>query len=182
MQLDSTLEWVSHSAAPQTAVGAAGVNITFATIIDLLGSGVGTAPVNIIGNATLFGQDPGGIGKNKPDIEIVIGTAFTTSNAATANFAIQVAPDAGTPTYLPGTWETAAETGAKPVTELTAGQVLRLAMPPAPPNTMRPRYVQLLMQVPAATNMTAGTVSFAGIVFARDDMAQKNAARNYSVA
>ncbi len=179
MQIDSKLEFVPHSAAPQTAVGAAGATVTFSGIIDILGSGVGTVASSIIGNVTLFGEDVG-IGRNKPEIQINIGTAFTTGNAATGNFAIQVAPDDGTGN--PGTWETAAETGAKPVSELTANQVLRLAMPPAPPNTLRPRFIQLALLVPAATNMNAGTVSWAAIVFVRDDQANRRAARNYVVA
>jgi hypothetical protein len=182
MQIDSKLEFVPHTGAPQTVVGAAGATITFTGIIDLLGEGVGTAPGSIIGNATLFGDPGEGIGRTKPDIQISIGTAFTTSNAATANFAIQYAPDSGTPTYLPGTWETAAETGAKPVSECTANQVFRLAVPPAPPNTQRPRYMQLVVLIPAATAMTAGTVSWAGIVFARDDLAVRQGAKNFTVA
>ncbi len=177
MQIDSKLEFVPHASAPQTVVGAAGATITFTGVIDLLGSGTGTAPSNIIGNAALFGDPGEGIGRTKPDIQITIGTAFTTGTAATANFALQYAPDLGTPTFLPGTWETAAETGAKPVSEMTANQVLRLAMPPTPPNTPRPRFMQLVMLVPAATNMTAGTVSWAGIVFARDDQANKFGAK-----
>lgn len=181
MMIDSRLEFCPHAGAAQTLVGAAGAEITFTGIIDLLGSGSGTAPSNIIGNATLFGEDPG-IGRMRPEVQITIGTALTTGTAATARFTLQYAPDAGTPTYLPGTWEVAVASNAYPVSEMTAGAVVRFAMPVTPPNTPRPRFMQLTMQVPAATNMTAGTVSWAGIVFARDDLAQKNAARNYVVA
>lgn len=177
MQIDSTLEFVPHSGAAQTIVGAAGAEITFSGIIDLLGSGVGTAAPDTIGNISVFGQDPGTTSRHAPEIQITIGTAAATANSATGNFAVQYAPDDGT--NNPGTWEIAAETGAKAASELTAGQVLRMAMPPAPPNTRRPRFVQLVMDVPAATNFSAGTVSWAGIVLTRDDQTNKFAANNY---
>ena len=181
MLKDALLEFVPSSGAAETLVGAAGAEITFTRIIDLLGSGSGTAPVNIIGNATLFGYDPG-IGRTAPEVQITIGTALTTATAATARFTLQYAPDAGSPTYLPGTWEVAVASAAYPVSELTAGTVVRFAMPVTPPATPTPRFMQLTMQVPAATNMTAGTVSWAGIIFARDDQANKFAARNFVVA
>ena len=180
MMLDSQLEWVSHAGAPQSMVAGAGVTVPFNNIIDELGQGVGTAPANIIGNATLFGADAG-IGRFKLEAQINIGTAFATSNVATANFAIQVAPDLGAPTYQPGAWETAAETGAKPVAEMAANTVIRMDLPPAPPLTQRPRYIRMVLLVPAATNFTAGTVTFAGLVAGRDDQTNRQAAANYSV-
>jgi hypothetical protein len=179
---DVLVEFQSPQAAPASMVGAAGVNIQIGSVIDLLGVGQGQAPPNIIGNASLFGQDPG-IGIWVPEVEITVGTAFTTGNAATANIAFQYAPDTGAAGgYLPGAWETAAETGAKPVSEMTANQVLRMKVPPTPPNTPTPRFARLLFQVPAATNMTAGTITWAGIIQGRDDLQNKNAANNYVVA
>lgn len=181
MLLDSQLNFVSYAGAAQSMVAGAGVAVVLGDVKDLLGQGAGTAPANIIGNATVFGEDPG-IGRIRPVIQITIGTAFTTGNSATANFALQYAADAGSPTYQPGTWETATETGAKAVSEMTANQVLKLDWAAAPPNVQRPRFVRLVMLVPAGTNLSAGTVSFAGLTMARDDQAQKNQGKNYSVS
>src|SRR5215831_6956109 len=140
MMLDALLEFVAPG-SPQSMVGTAGNAIALTNVIDILGQGVGTAPGNIIGNRTLFGQDPD-IGIWTPEVQINIGTAFATGNAATANFAIQYAPDTGAAGgYAAGTWETAAELGPKPVSELSANQILRMALPPAPPNTLTPRYI-----------------------------------------
>lgn len=179
--LDAQWVFVAPPMAPVSAVAGAGVNVPIGQVIDLLGVGVGMAPPNIIGTAALFGEDPN-TGIWKLDLQINIGTAFTTGTAATGNFAIQVAPDTGAAGgYLPGTWETAEETGAKAASELTANQVLRLPMPPAPPATLRPRYMRLLLQVPAATDFTAGTVSGAFFVQGRDDLQNKQASSNYTV-
>ena len=152
-------------------------------MIDLLGQGVGQAPANIIGNAALFGEDPN-TGIWKLDLQVNVGTAFTTATSATANIAIQVAPDTGAGGgYLPGTWVTAEETGPHVVGTMTANQVLRLPMPPAPPEVPRPRYMRLLLQVaPASTGIfTAGTISAAFFVAARDDLQNRQATSNYVV-
>jgi hypothetical protein len=181
MMLDALVEFLGPQAAPVSAVGGAGAQIQIGNVIDLLGVGPGNAPPNIIGNAALFGEDPG-IGIWVPEVQINIGTAFATATSATANFAFQYAPDtAGT--YQPGAWETAAETGPKPASELTAQQVLRMKVPPTPPATPTPRYARILMTVaPAATGIfTAGTVTSAFIVQGRDDLQNRNAASNYVV-
>jgi hypothetical protein len=181
MMIDAALSFLLPPAPPQTMVGAAGVNIQIGQVIDLLGSGVGTAPSNIIGNVAVFGTDPN-TGVWKLDFQLDIGTAATTGTSATANFAIQVAPDSGASGgYLPGTWETAEETGPKAAAALVANAVIRLPMPPAPLSTPRPRYMRVLMVVPAATNFTAGTVTAAFFVQGRDDLQNKQAANNYVV-
>lgn len=184
MMLDAQLTFVSPQGPAVSAVGAAGAQIQLGQVIDLLGVGVGQAPPNIIGNATLFGQDTN-TGIWKLDLQVNVGTAFASATSATANIAIQVAPDTGAAGgYLPGTWETAEETGPKLSAEMTANQVLRLPMPPAPPATPRPRYVRLLLQVaPAASGIfTAGTISGAFFVQGRDDLQNRQAASNYTVA
>ena len=182
MMLDQSLTFVSPNGAAQSMVGAAGVAIPLNNVLDILGTGVGTPPAVVIGNRALFGQDMG-LGVWKPEIEINIGAAFVTGTSATANFSVEVAPDTGAAgSYQPGTWEIAAETGPKPASELTAGQVLRMAMPPAPPNTLTPRFYRMVMNVPAATDFTAGTVSGAFIVQGRDDLqSARQATSNYSV-
>src|ERR1700674_5653917 len=89
----------------QSMVGAAGVSIQIGIVQDLLGSGVGTNPTpsSIIGNVTLFGApDAMGVGKERPELNISVGTAFVTANAATLEVCLQGAPDLGAPTFQPG--------------------------------------------------------------------------------
>lgn len=162
-------------------VGGAGVTLQIGQIIDLLGSGVGTAPPSIIGNRSLYGVDPG-IGLMKPEVELDVLAGLATGNAATVEFAIQYAPDTGAGGgYQPGAWENVNTTGAKAVAEYPAGTQLRMDLPPAPPDQQLPppRYVRMVMIPAAATNLNAGTVQFAGIVMARTDFVQRNAPNNY---
>lgn len=175
--------------APFSLVGAAGANLP-TNPLDMLGLGVGVAPTPglIIGNVTLWGADFG-IASGKmgtPKLQVSIGTGLVTATAATLNLALQFAPDngaAGVPPYNPGAWQTVVETGALTAAQLPAGTVLaRFDWPPVFPQTLRPRFARLLAQVPAATDFTAGTINFAGVVFDRDDQANKQAARNYSVS
>ena len=164
-------------------VAAAGVAIPSLNVIDLLGQGVGTAPSNIIGNASTFGADVG-IGAITPFIEAVIGTACATGNAATLNVAFQAAPDSGAGGgYQPGTWTTIEETGPIAVARLTAGQIVaRFVFSPAFPASLAPRFLRLLFQVASSTNFTAGTISSAIVTMSRDDNAQKFATKNFIVA
>lgn len=167
-------------------VAGAGVDVPSTNIIDLLGLGVGVAPSDRIwGNTTVFGQaDAMGVGGMRPELIVNVGTAFVTANSATLNAALQAAVDTGAGGgYLPGTWQTIAETG-----ELTAAQLVAAAtimrmpwLPPFPEN-LRPRYLRLLFQVPAATNFTAGTIANALVTPCRDDQFQKYAAKNFTVA
>jgi hypothetical protein len=164
-------------------IAAAGVDIASTNTIDLLGSGVGTAPANIIGNATVFGMDVG-IGGVKPQVEAVIGTAATTGTSATLNVAFQGAADSGPGGgYLPSTWVTLVETGEIAAASLTAGQIIaRFDFPPAFPASFRPRYLRLLFQVPAGTTFTTGTISSAIVTNVRDDYAIKFQPKNFVVA
>jgi hypothetical protein len=178
MLTDALLAFVPIG-SPLSLVGGAGVALPSA-VIDLLGAGVGVAPPNIIGNATLFGTDAG-IGLVRPQLNCVIGTAPTTSNAATLNLAFQAAPDtAGT--HQPGTWQTLVETGYMTIAQLAANTVFaRFDFPPAFPANLNPRYLRLLAQPLTATNFTAGTISSALVVMARDDQSNKYQAANYVV-
>lgn len=164
-------------------VAGAGVSIPSTNVIDLLGQGVGTAPQNIIGNATNFGADVG-VGGITPQIDAIIGTACATGNGATLNVALQAAPDQGAGgNYQPGAWTTIVETGAIAVAKLTAGQIVaRFDFMPAFPANLNPRYLRMLFQVPAATNFTAGTISSAIVTMVRDDQANKFATKNFTVA
>ncbi len=180
MILDALLSFVPIGGL--SLVGGAGVSIPSTNVIDILGSGVGTPPANIIGlpYTGLFGEDSG-IGNVRPFIQVNIGTAFTTGTAATLNVAFQGAPDTAT-TYQPGTWVTYSETGPVAAATLTAGQWLRLDWSPTQIISLRPRYLRLLFQVPAATDFTAGTISSAIVTMTRDDYAIKYAPKNYLVA
>ena len=164
-------------------VAAAGVNTPFPGVYDILGTGVGTAPQNIIGTRTLFGSDVG-LGADKPQVQVNVATAFTTSNSCTLNIAFQAAVDQGVGgNYQPGTWITLVETGPIAVGNLTAGAVLaRFDFPPAFPVGTLPRYLRLLGQVPAASNFTAGTLTGGVVTMVRDDYSAKYAAKNFSVA
>lgn len=149
-------------------------------IIDLLGSGAGTVPTNIIGNATLFGMDVG-IGGIRPELNVVVGTAFVSGGGGTLNVKLQAAPDTAV-TYLPGAYVTLAETGAMAVANLTAGVVVaRFPFLPAFPANLSPRYIRLLFTIATAT-VTAGTISSANVTMVRDDQANKFAASNFKVA
>lgn len=168
--------------APLSIVAGAGVAVPSSTI-DLLGVGVGVAPTSIIGNATLFGTDMG-IGGLRPELDVAIGAAAVTANAATLNLALQAAPDTGAAgNYQPGTWQTLVETGALTAAQLTANQIIaRFPWLPVFPQTLRPRFLRLLGQIPAGTNFTGGTIAFALVVTVRDDLANKQAAANFTVA
>src|ERR1700748_2006411 len=133
--------------APLSLVAGAGASVPSA-IVDLLGEGVGVAPSqSIIGQATTFGQPGGmGVGKNRPELFVSIGTALATANGATLNGALQAAAHSGAGGgYLPSTWNTLAETGAIAVANLTAGTIIMRFpwLPPFPAN-LRPRYLRLL--------------------------------------
>jgi hypothetical protein len=70
------------------------------SVIDLIGSGVGTTPANIIGNRTLFGSDVG-IGGLRPQVEVPVGTAFVAAPASTSRS--RQRPITAT-THVAGTW------------------------------------------------------------------------------
>lgn len=178
---------VSFGGAPYSIVAGAGV-ATPSSILDLLGLGVGVAPVNIIGNATVFGSDPG-IGWPRAQGEVIVSTPFTTANAATMNFIYQGAVDSGSGGgYLPGTWQTIAESGYLAVTDLDSvvatdpdGAIAwQFDFEPTHPISFRPRFLRLLAQPLAATNFTAGAIKVP-VTLGLDQLKQKWQARNYVV-
>lgn len=149
-------------------------------VIDLLGQGVGTAPVNIIGRPTTFGSDVG-IGGIRPEINVVVGTAFVSGGGGTLNVKLQAAADTAV-TYQPGSYSTLGETGPIAVANLTAGTVVaRFPFLPAFPANLQPRYLRLLFSVATAT-ITAGTIASALVVMVRDDQGNKYAGNNFAVA
>ena len=174
MRIDSQLQFVAPG-APLSVVGA---NTSFAsTVVDLSGFGSGNAITNIIGTPTSWGTDFG-VGRFKPELEIVMGTAFTTGTSATLNAAFQLAPDSGSNT--PGTYVTAIETGPIVAANLTANTLFaRFAFPLAFPVNLNPRFARILFSV--VNTSTAGTIAYAILTAMRDDMSQKFAAKNYAV-
>lgn len=171
----------------------AGGGITIPSgIIDLLGNGVGQAPTNIIGNATVFGEDPG-VGGVRPELNITIGTALTGAVGQMLKAALQGAIDLGaTGNYQPGTWTDIASQDGINLANISGGAVAgaviaRFPFLPSMPPNLRPRYLRLLFSPMTATalpsgSFTAGTISSALVTMVRDDLSNKFAARNYSVA
>lgn len=183
MRLDSSLAFVA-AGAPLSLVAAAGIAVDSA-VVDLIGSGPGTAPPSIIGNVATFGQDPGvGDGFLVPKLLVTVGTALVTANVATLQVVLQGAPDLGVGGgYLPGAWQDLVESPAMtPAQALANPVVARFDWPPVFPENLRPRYFRLEFRVPAATNFTAGTISAAYVTTVRDDLANKQAANNFVVA
>ena len=181
MRSDALLAFVPLG-SPLTISGT-GSAIPSPTVIDLLGEGVGQAPANIIGNVSLFGApDAMGIGAIRPELNIVVGTAFVTGNSATLNVALQGAPDTAV-TFQPGTWQTLVESGTLTAAQLLAGTVIFRCpwLPPFPAN-LRPRYLRLLFTTLAATAFTAGTIGSAIVTLVRDDQANRYGANNYVVS
>lgn len=183
MMTDALLAFVGLNGNLSLVAGA-GVNIASPGIVDLLGNGVGVAPTSIYGNSSVFGQaDAMGVGGERPELNVTVGTAPTTGNAATLNVALQGAIDTGLAgNYQPGAWNTFAESGAIAVANLTANTVIcRLPWLPPFPANLRPRFLRLLFQVPAATNFTAGTIASALVTYVRDDQFNKYQPRNFNV-
>lgn len=179
MLADALLALIPYG-APLSLIGVAAQR---SSILDFLGQGVGTAPQNIIGTTTPFGQaDAMGIGGIRPELEIATGGAAFVGAGVTLNVQLQVAADQGAAgNYQPSTWNTLAESGAITVGNLTAATTIFRCpwLPPFPAN-LRPRYLSLNF-VAAGGTFTTGSIAFALPVMVRDDMFQKYAAKNFVV-
>lgn len=173
---------VSFGLAPFSIVGGAGV-ATASSVIDLLGLGVNVPNNTIIGNATVFGSDPG-VDWPRAQGQVIVSTPFVTANAATMNFAYQGAVDAGA--GVPGTWQTIVESGYLAVTDLDSvaatdpdGAIAwQFDFEPTHPISFRPRFLRVLCQPLVATNFTAGAVRIP-VTTGLDQYKQKFQARNY---
>lgn len=178
MILDSQLSFVPIG-GNLAILGAA---VPSSNTIDLLGEGVGVAPSSIIGTPTVFGSpDAMGVGGARPELNITTGAAAF-AGGTSLNVALQAAIDSGAGGgYLPGTWNTLAETGAILTANLTAQLVIaRFPWLPPFPAGLRPRFLRLLF-TPVGT-FTAGVIASALVTTVRDDEFNKYAAKNYSVA
>jgi hypothetical protein len=168
--------------APLSLVLGAGLSVR-SNIIDLLSAGVGVPPPNIIGNRTLWGSDLG-IGDDRPLINTVIGTTFTTSTACTLNIQYQGAADTGAAGgYQPGPWTTFMETGFLPASQLVSQAVVgRFDFEPAVPVSFQPRFLSQNFQTLTGASFTAGTIAFSVVTMARDDWSVKYASNNFVAA
>jgi|SRR5215472_4313615 len=181
MMTDAQAIFVPISSPLTMSTGTGGATAT--PWIDLLGQGVGTAPVAIIGTTALFGMD-WGIGKQQLELIATVSTAFTTGTAATLTAQFQVAPDTGSAGgYNPGTPVTLLEQPGIAAANLGLGATFaRFDWPPVIPLTLRPRFARMNFVAAAATSFTAGAIGFAGVVLCRDDQANRQAAKNFAVA
>jgi hypothetical protein len=180
MLTDALLNFVPFG-ANLSIVGAAGASFP-SGVVDVLGVGPGLPPPSIIGTQNaVFGSDTG-IGAPRPLILITVGTAFTTANASTLTVQFQGAPDSGSAGgYQPGTWQTYSESAQITAAQLTAQQDIRMDWPAAFPDNAQPRFLRLLFTTPSGTQFTAGTISYAIVTMARDDLSNKFAQKNFSV-
>ena len=150
--------------------------------IDLLGVGVGQAPPSIIGTAATFGTDQG-LGDGDRLIQVNVGTAFVTADAATLQIQLLAYPDLGAGgNYQPGASTILGETGTFTAAQLTAGSIhMKFPILPSDPATLRPRYLALNFVVPGGLSFSAGTIAWAGVINGRDDQGQLQQCSNYTV-
>lgn len=135
-------------------------------VYDTAGLGVGQPVSNIFGLATAsgspasFGEDLGGGGPHAeaPQLQVIVGAAFTAGGAATMQFQLQAAVDTNN-TGTPGTWETITESDAIAVALLTAGAVpVKFTVPERYLGQQFPRFYRVNYVV-ATGPMLTGTVS-----------------------
>lgn len=174
MLIDSLANFLSPG-SPALAITAAATYTS--NVIDLLGSGVGTPPANIIGNATLFGEDAG-IGRVRPQTQAVVGTTFVGGTNIQMKF--QAAPDVAV-THVPTTWTTLVETGLIVTADLVSGAIIgRFDYPPAVPAGLRPRFLRIAFV--SVGVFTAGDIASIITTMVRDDYSIKFQPNNYVVA
>lgn len=176
-------------------VGPAGTSIV-SNVIDLLGLGVGVNPANagqIWGNTTNFGQaDSMGVGNQRPELNITLGTALAGAAGLTLNVKLQAAADPGAASnWTPANGSFLNIGGQDGITlaQGTANTVIaRLPWLPPFPANLRPRFLRLAFSPVSAGGadpsgaFTAGTIASALVVMSRDDQFNKYAAKNYSVS
>jgi hypothetical protein len=174
MLLDANLAFVAVG-SPQTITSTAAST----TVLDFLGVGSGNASTNIIGTPSVFGTDLG-IGREKQQIAIAVGTAFTTGGGATLTVTLDLAPDNGS--NSPGTYQTVQATPAYTAAQLAASTMLYLEWPPVFPASLRPRFARLNFVV-ATSTFSAGTIRYAVITAGRDNFTgAQQIGPNYVVA
>lgn len=150
---------------------AGGATVDSTGVIDLAGVGVGQPAPNRFGTSSSFGEDIGiGDGVSPPKLIVIVGTAFATATGATLRVQLKAAVDTNN-TGNPGAYQIIDQTDDYAVGVLTAGQkIAEFTIPPRYPGQGFPRFYKLTyFDGVAASNFTAGTISFAGISNNRDD-------------
>ena len=176
----------SGASLGNTATGQAITSTAASTnIVDLTGAGSGNAPLNRIGNASVFGQDLGiGDGPASLHIDVWITTSFVSAGGATMQVQFQGAIDNGS--NAPSTYTTYTETDALTVAQLTRSlvipeaNVIRLWWPHRAIQAAMPRFIRLNYVV-ATSTFSAGAVA-AGLVMQQDEWAAGLYPANYVVA
>lgn len=166
MILDITLTLSANQAITATA--------TSTGVYDTAGLGVGQPVGNIFGIAddSSFGNDLGGGGPevSGPQLVAFVGTAFAAGGAGTLTVQLQAATDT-TNTGTPGTWLTILSTAAYALADLTANaKIADFTVPRRYPGKDFPRFYRLNYVV-ATGPMTAGTISYAGLLTGIDNTA-----------
>lgn len=180
MLVDSKVAFVPIG-TPLSLVAAAGVDVP-TDPYDILGDGPGTPVRNIYGNSTLPGQaDAMGVGPSRPEMVIGVGTAAVNGTGTPGLIVqFQAAPDDGSGN--PGTYETLWQSDEYLAADLTAGaQLARIPWVPPIPENLRPRFLRLNFAISAAEAFSAGTIAYAVVTVTRDDIYQKQAAKNYTI-
>lgn len=189
MITDKLLSFVSIGAA-LSLVGAAATSIR-SDVVDMLGLGVGVTATqgNVLwGNSTVFGQaDAMGVGNQRPELNVTIGTALAGAAGLTLNVKLQAAADDGTGN--PSTWTSIGGQDGITLTQGAANTVIaRLPFLPPFPVNLRPRFLSLLFSPVSSGGadpsgaFTAGTIASALVVMSRDDYFIGQQPRNYTVA
>jgi hypothetical protein len=143
-------------------------------VYDTAGLGVGVPVTNITGivnkAAAVFGNDlgTGGPLASGPQLVAYVGTAFTAGGAATLQVQLQAAIDNGSGGA--GTWNTILQTNAYALaTLIAAAKIADFSVPPGYPGVGYPRFYRLNYVV-ATGPMTAGTISYAGLLTGIDNI------------
>ena len=186
MILDAMLSFIpigGNIAVTSTAVAS--------DVIDLLGQGVNTAPQSIFGTTTVFGQaDAMGVGNQRPELNITVGTALNGAAGLTLNVKLQAAADPGAAgNWTPTTWLNIGGQDGITLAQGAANTVIgRLPWLPPFPANLRPRFLRLLFSPVSSGGadpsgaFTAGTIASALVVMGRDDWFVGQQPRNYTVS
>lgn len=157
MFLDNTLSFNGGWSTPSAAITA---TVDGTTIIDITGAGSGNAPAMINGfpaTNTAIGEDYGaGDGIAIPRALVIVNTTGT--GAGTVTISVSAAPDDGS--YGQGTYYTLASTAAYVGTNLVAGTVIEIPLPPIPEGLGTEKALPRFYKITYTVSGTVGAVKF----------------------
>jgi hypothetical protein len=157
MFLDNALSFNSSWSTPSAAITATADGTT---VIDITGAGAGNAPAMINGYPaanTAIGEDYGaGDGIAIPRALIIVNTTGT--GTGTVTFTISAAPDNGS--YSAGTYYDLVTTPAYVATNLIAGTVIELPLPPIPEGLGTEKALPRFYKITYTVASTVGAVKF----------------------